>query len=163
MAPNGPPDDFNNQETRHANAAGRQPPSQEPAPPPSDRPEPSESPDSFGEATEPVAWYRRPVVLILWGLSVLILIALIVFGITQLVQDQGTTKAPSTTSTTTTTPTTTTTTTTTTTPSTTTTTTSSSEAVVPPSEQQTRQPTQQQPTHRHHWPSWLPTTIPQLP
>jgi cytoskeletal protein RodZ len=158
VAPNGPPDDFNNQPTRHANAAG--PPE---AQPPADQPE---SPDTFDEQAEPVAWYRRPVVLILWGLSVLVLIALIAYGITQLVHDQGTTKTPSTTSTTTpttaTTTTTTTPTTTTTTPPTTTATTTTAE-VVPPSEQPTRQPTQQQPTHRHHWPSWLPTTVPQLP
>lgn len=160
MAPNGPPDDVNNQPTWHANAAG-----QPGTPPPTDRPEPAEPPDSFGEETEPTAWYRRPAGLIIWGLSVLILIALIVYGILQLAQAPGTGNTPSRTSTTTTTATTTTTTPTTTATTTapSTTTTTSTEAVIPPSEQPTRQPTQQQPTHRHHWPSWLPSSLPSLP
>lgn len=102
--------------------------------------------------------------LILWGLSVLILIALIVYGIIQLIGDQGTTSNPKTTTTT---PSTTTTTVATATPSSTPTTTtttgpatSSAEA---PEPGPTHQPTQQQPTRRHHWPSWLPTTIPNCP
>ncbi|BAX90715.1 hypothetical protein [Mycobacterium shigaense] len=159
MPPNGPPDDFNNQVTRHANAAGPQPPPQEPEP----------ALEPLGDEPEPAPWYRRPAGLLIWALSVLILVALIVYGILQLVHDQGTGTTPSTTSTTSRTPTTTTTSTTTTTtttttpPATSTTTSTSTEAVVPSSEQPTRQPTQQQPTHRHHWPSWLPTTVPQLP
>lgn len=160
----GPPEDFNNEPTRYRGVGrGDGPPAGEPPPP---APDPVEPPlDPFDEETEPAAWYRRPVVLILWGLSVLILIALIVYGITQLVGDQGTTSVPKTTTTT---PSTTTMTTTpTTSPSSTSTTptttappTSVSEA---PEPQPTHQPTQQQPTHRRHWPSWLPTTIPALP
>jgi hypothetical protein len=135
---------------------GDHPPSDDPLPPP---PEQVEPPDPFDEETEPTAWYRRPVVLIGWGLMVAILIALIVYGIIELIGDQGTGTTPS--STTTPAPTTTTTTTTTTPPSTTTTTTTappSSSAVQPPAHQPP-----QEPTHRHHWPSWLPTTIPAFP
>jgi hypothetical protein len=157
----GPPEDFNNEPTRYRGVGrGDGPPAGEPPPP---APDPVEPPlDPFDEEAEPAAWYRRPVVLILWGLSVLILIALIVYGIIELVGDQGTTSVPKTTTTR---PSTTTTTTPTTSPSSTTTTptttpTSVSEA---PEPQPTHQPTQQQPTHRRHWPSWLPTTIPALP
>jgi cytoskeletal protein RodZ len=143
---------------------GDPPPSDEPPPPAPEQFEPPESLDPFDEETEPTEWYRRPVVLIGWGLIVLILIALIVYGIIELIGDQGTGTAPS--STTTPSPTTstttppTTTTSTTTPPSTTTTTTAppTSSAVQPPAHQPP-----QEPTHRHHWPSWLPTTIPALP
>jgi cytoskeletal protein RodZ len=122
--------------------------------------------DPFDEETEPIEWYRRPLVLLAWGISVLILIALIVYGIIELVEDQGTTSTPSSTTTTrttsTTTPTTTTTTTSppTTTTTSTTTTTPTTSAAPPPAEQPTY--TQQQPTHRRHWPSWLPTAVPGL-
>lgn len=162
----GPPDDFNNEPTRYRDVGrGEGPPVDEPPSPAPDQPGPVEPQlDPFDEQTEPTAWYRRPVGLILWGLSVLILIALIVYGIIQLIGDQGTTSNPKTTTTA---PSTTTTTVTTTTPSSTPTTTtttgpatSSAEA---PDPGPTHQPTQQQPTRRHHWPSWLPTTIPQLP
>jgi hypothetical protein len=158
----GPPDDFNNQPTRHRDVGtGDPPPSGEPPPPAPEQVEPPESLHPFDEDAEPTAWYRRPVVLIGWGLMVVILIALIVYGIIQLIGDQGTSTTPSTTTTPSATPTTTTTT-TTTPPSTTTTTTTTapptSTAVQPPA----RQPSQE-PTHRHHWPSWLPTTIPALP
>jgi hypothetical protein len=156
----GPPEDFNNEPTRYRDVGrGDRPPADQPPPPPPDQFEPPLDP--LDEETEPTAWYRRPVVLIVWGLSVLILIALIVYGIIELIGDQGTGSAPKTTTTT---PSTTTTTTTpaTTPPSTTTSTTTTapptSSAVEPP----VHQPTQQ-PTHRHHWPSWLPTTIPALP
>jgi hypothetical protein len=162
----GPPENFNNEPTRYRDAGrGNRPPADEPPPPAPGQFEPPLDP--LDEETEPTAWYRRPVVLIGWGLMVLILIALIVYGIIQLVEDQGTSGTPTTTTTPSLTPTTTTatTTTTTTTPppssSTTTTTTApptSSAAVQPPA----RQPNQE-PTHRHHWPSWLPTTIPALP
>jgi cytoskeletal protein RodZ len=158
-----PPEDFNNQPTRYrdVNPGDRAAPGEPPPP----APEQFEPPlDPLDEETEPTAWYRRPVVLIGWGLMVLILIALIVYGIIQLVEDQGSGGTPSTTTTPSLTPTTTTTTTTTPPPSSTTTTTTtapptSSAAVQPPA---THQPTQE-PTHRHHWPSWLPTTIPALP
>lgn len=158
------PDDFNNQPTRHRDAGrGDPPPSGEPPPPAPGQVEPPESLDLLDEDTEPIAWYRRPVVLIAWGLMVLILIALIVYGIIELIGDQGSSGTPSTTTTPSPTTTTTTTTpsTTTTAPSTTVTTTTApptSSAAQPPA----RQPSQE-PTHRHHWPSWLPTTIPALP
>ncbi len=154
MPPNGPSDDFNNQPTRHSNVPGRPD-----VPPPAEEPEPSLDP--FDEETEPTEWYRRPVVLIGWALVVLILIALIVYGILQLTQEQGTSNPPSTTTTTTTTPATTTTTSTTSPPSTTTPTTTpttTSEVAPPPQQQPTH--TEQQPTHRHHWPTWLPSTVP---
>ena len=145
---------------------GDRPPPGKPPPPAPDRFEAEESLNPLDdEETEPTAWYRRPVVLIGWGLMVAILIALIVYGIIELIGDQGTGRTPSTTTTPShSTPMTTTTTTTTTPPSTTTTTTATtapptSSAVQPPA----HEPTQQQPTHRHRWPSWLPTTIPALP
>jgi hypothetical protein len=171
----GPPDNFNNQPTQHASygvvgraPSGAPPPPTVPPPPgtPPDQYEPPESRDPLDQETEPAPWYRKPVVLIGWALLVLILIALIVYGITELLHGgQGTRPAPSTSttpSTTTTTPPTTTATTTTTTPPT-------SSAVEPPAQQPTQQPTQQQPTqqqptHRHHLPQ-LPSviTIPEVP
>ena len=160
VAPNVPPDDFNTQVTRHANFGAQRPPAQPPGttPPPAEEPEPSL--DAFGEETEPTEWYRRPVVLIGWALVVLILVALIVYGIIQLTQEPGTSNLPSTKTTTTTTPTSTTTTTTTSPPTTTTPTTTptTTSEVVPPSQQPTH--TQEQPTHRRHWPTWLPSTLP---
>jgi cell division septation protein DedD len=166
----GPPEDFNNERTRYRDVGNHGgPPANEP-PPPGEPPPPAGDPqlDPFGEDAEPIAWYRRPVVLIVWALTVLILIGLIVFGITQLVGDQGTTTNPKTTTTTPTT-----TSTTTTTPSTTsttpTTTPTTTETTVPtessqrPEPQPTQQPTRQEPTRRHHWPSWLPTTVPAIP
>ncbi|WP_077077863.1 hypothetical protein [Mycobacterium numidiamassiliense] len=167
MAPNGPPDEFNDQPTRHINIGGQQPPSPPPGPlpTPGDQPAPFGSLDPFEEEPEPIEWYRRPVVLIAWGIFVLILIALIVYGIMELVQDQGTSSVPSSTTTTsTTTPTTTTsssaTETTTPPPTTTAPTTTTSSTPPPPAQQPTY--TQQQPTRRHHWPSWLPTAVPGL-
>jgi hypothetical protein len=169
-----PPEDFNNDPTRYRDAGkGDRPASGEPPPAPNQfeqppAPNPVEPQlDPFDDETEPTPWYRKPVGLIIWGLSVLILIALIVYGIIQLVEDQGagttpktTTTTPHSTTTTTTTPTTTSPSAATTTPTTTEPPTSSAEPQEP---QPTHQPTQQQPTHRHHWPSWLPTTIPALP
>jgi len=131
---------------------------------PPDQYEPRESLDPLDQETEPTAWYRKPVLLIGWALFVLILIALIVYGLMELIQgDQGTSRIP----TTSTTPPT-----TTTTPPTTTATTTppTSSAVEPPAQQPTRQPTQQQPTqqqptHRpHHLPPLPPViTIPEVP
>ncbi|GBG40393.1 hypothetical protein NJB14197_53370 [Mycobacterium montefiorense] len=161
----GPPDNFNNEPTRYRDVgSGDRPQGDEPPPRGPDRFEGEASLDPFDdEGTEPTAWYRRPVVLIGWGLMVLILIALIVYGIIELIGDQGTGSTPSTTTTpshtTTTTTTTTTTPPSTTTPTTTTAPQTTSTAVAPP----TQQPTRQEPTRRHHWPSWLPTTIPALP
>lgn len=147
---------------------GERPPSTEAAPtgqapggPPPGEYQPDQSVDPFDEDSEPTAWYRRPVMLLGWALLVLILIALIVFGITQLLGgQQGTSHVPSTSTTTPTS----TTTTTTTSPSTTTESPPSSSAVEPPAQQPTQQPTQQpsqQPSHRHHMPSLPPViTIP---
>jgi cytoskeletal protein RodZ len=96
--------------------------------------------------------------IIAWIVAVLILIALIVYGLMELIQGgSGTSPTPSTTSTTPTTA--------TTTPTPTTTQSSetpTSSAVEPPAQQPTQQPThqptQQQPTHRHHLPQ-LPSVI----
>lgn len=178
MARNGPPDDFHNQQTQYRNygGLGGPPPAGEEAPPaghpppemPADQPEPAEAVDAFDQEREPTPWYRKPAGIIAWVLSVLILLALIVYGLMELLQGgQGTSHTPSTTSSTTTT-----TSPTTTTPPPTTTESSapppSSSAVEPPAQQPTQQPTrqpnQQQPTHRHHLPS-LPSviTIPEVP
>lgn len=176
MARNGPPDDFHNQQTQYANygslggpprSAGEPPPT---APPPGemppDQPESPDALDTFGQEPEPTPWYRKPAGIIAWVLAVLILIALIVYGLMELLQGgQGTSPNPSTSSTPTTT--------TSTTPPPSTTTTSSEQpptsgAVEPPAQQPTqqptRQPTQQEPTHRHHLPQ-LPSviTIPEVP
>jgi hypothetical protein len=159
----GPSDDFHEQPTRHVNfGMVEQPPPGEPAATdqqPGQTPPEQYEPDGdlFDQVTKPTAWYRKPVVLIGWALSVLILIALIVYGLMQLLQgQQGISHIPSTsttppTSTTTTTP-----------PTTTETTTPpTSSAVEPPAQQPPQQPTQQQPTHRHHVPQLPPViTIP---
>lgn len=173
MARNGPRDDFHNQATQHGDWARGGPPPSEQSPPTDPAPE---GPDRFAqteisqslddEEADPTPWYRKPVLLIGWLVFVLILIGLIIYGITQLIQgDQGISRTPKTaTTTSTTSPTTT----ATTTPSTTTTTPSSSGAVAPPAQQPTQQPTrqpsQQEPTHHHHLPQ-LPSviTIPQVP
>jgi hypothetical protein len=180
----GRPDDFNEQPTQHAKygRGGFPPPAAEPAPPPTVDPDPVPPPtptpapeqleppeflDPLDEEAEFTAWYRKPVVLIGWGLFVAILIGLIVYGIIELIHGNNgtsnnpstsTTTIPSTTTSTTTPPTTTTTTTPTTAPPT-------SSAVQPPAYQPTQQqPAQQQPTHRHHLPQ-LPSviTIPEVP
>lgn len=171
VARNGPPDDFHNQQTQHANyGVGGPPPTVPPTPEtPPDRREPPEYFDPLDQETEPTPWYRRPAGLIAWVVVVGILIALIVYGIIELIHGgQGTTQTP-TTSTTSTTPTTATTTTVPTTTTTQPTTTSpTGSAVEPPAQQPTRQPThqptQQQPTHHHHLPP-LPSviTIPEVP
>jgi hypothetical protein len=166
VAPNGPPDDFHNQRTQFANYGGPGgPPRPGDAPPPADvppdHPEAPEALDPFDQEPEPTPWYRRPLGVIAWVIAVAILLALIVYGLMQLIQGgQGTGPGPSTTSSTTpTTATTTMTTAPTTTPPSETPTRSASEPPAQqPTQQQTRQPTQQQPTHRHHLPS-LPSVI----
>lgn len=170
MASNGPRDDFHNQPTQHGDfGASEQPPTGE-IPPVGFPPNPPEGfeqsgdVDPFDQEPEPTPWYRKPGMLIAWLVSVVILIALIVFGIIELVHGQTVSHVPKTT------PSTTTTTTTTTTPTTTTTTTSSpsTSAEQPPAQQPTQQqPTggqRQQPTHHHHVPQ-LPSviTIPGVP
>lgn len=153
MASNGPPDDFHNQRTQYANYGA--------AEPPPDQPEQPEALDPFEQEPEPTPWYRKPAGIIAWIVAVLVLLALIVYGLMELVQGgQGTSPSPSTTSSTSPTTTTTTTMTPTTTESSAPPPTSS--AVEPPAQQPTqqptRQPTQQQPTHRHHMPQ-LPSVI----
>jgi hypothetical protein len=166
VASNGPPDDFHNQQTQYADygGLGGRPPSGEPPPPAEiapDQPESLEALDPFDREPEPTPWNRRPVGIIAWIVAVLILIALIVYGLMELIQGgSGTSPTPGTTSgTTSTTPTTAT---TTPTPTTQSSETPTSSAVEPPAQQPTQQPThqptQQQPTHRHHLPQ-LPSVI----
>lgn len=159
VASNGPRDDFHNRPTQHADFGMSEPPTGEVPPPnfPRQPPHGFEQPhgvDPFDQEPEPTPWYRKPAMLIAWLISVLILIALIVFGIIELINDdQSVSHVPkSTTSTTTTT--------TTTTPTTTTTTSepSSSAEEQPPVQQQPTGQQTQQPTHHHHLPQ-----LPQLP
>nr|WP_085672287.1 hypothetical protein [Mycobacterium szulgai] len=162
MARYGPPDDFHNQETQHApfGMGGYPPPG---PPPPADQFEPYEP------ETEPQPWYRKPATLIGWALLVAILIALIIYGIVALMnEDRGPTRSPATTtapSTTTTTPSTTT---TTPPPSPSETTTEPPSTEVPPNttppvQQPPRPPTQAPPTHRHLPPLPSVITIPGVP
>jgi hypothetical protein len=169
VARNGPPDDFHNQQTQYADyggVAGPPPIAEPPAETLPEQPGPPEEFDTFDQKLEPTPWYRKPAGIITWVLAVLILIALIVYGLMELLRGgQRTSPTPAPTSSTTPTA-------TTTTPGPATTTTSSappptSGAVEPPVQQPTqqpRQPTQQQPTHRHHLPQ-LPSviTIPEVP
>lgn len=169
----GPPDDFHNQPTEHANwGLGEGPPHDEPPPhgePPPEAPDQAgqpEGPDFFDRDDEPTPWYRRPAMLIGWIVLVLILTGLIAFGIVELIHgDQGTGNAPSTSTTSATSSTETTTTTPTTPTETTTTPTSSSAAAPPPQPTQphTQQPAQPPPHHHHlpHLPSVI--TIPEIP
>jgi hypothetical protein len=148
VAGNGPSDDFNNQQTTKAayGADGALPDALS---------DPSETPEHQSETLEhehqgfhPAPWYRSPPLLIAWLLLVLILIALIVYGIGELIGgNEGTTPAPSSTTTTTTEPTSTTTTPTTTPPASTTT------ETTPPSSSEVPPPTQQQPTHQPTYPT----------
>jgi len=144
VAGNGPSDEFNNQQTTKA-AYGL-----------------DESAAPEHEGFQPSPWYRSPPLLIAWLVLVLILIALIVYGIGELIAgDEGTTPAPSsTTSTSTTEP-----------PSTTTPSTSpppastTTETSPPPTTTEAPPPTQQQPTYQ---PTNPPTTkhhthLPTLP
>jgi hypothetical protein len=164
VASNGPPDDFHNQRTQYANygALGGPPAAGEPpAEPPPEQAESPEALDPFGHEPEPTPWYRKPVGIIAWILAVLILLALIVYGLMELIQGgHGGSPSPATTGSTTPTTTTTTTMTPTTTESSAPPPTSS--AAEPPAQQPTQQPThqptQQQPTHRHHMPQ-LPSVI----
>jgi Na+-transporting methylmalonyl-CoA/oxaloacetate decarboxylase gamma subunit len=150
----GPSDDFNKQQTTKAASGMNGAPSDTP-------PDQSETPQPHHEGFEPAPWYRSPPLLIAWVLLVLILIALIVYGVGELIGgSEGTSPAPSSTTFTTTAPASTTTTATTTTPpvsTTTETTPPTSSAVQPPTQQQpTQQPTSQ-PTQKHH------PHLPQLP
>jgi hypothetical protein len=143
VAGNGPSDDFNNQQTTKA-AYGVD----------------GETPEPEREGFQPAPWYRSPPLLIAWLLLVLILIALIVYGIGELMGgDEGTSPAPSST-TATTAPTT-----SATTPTTTPPPASSTTETTPPPSSEVPPPTQQQPTYQ---PTNPPTTkhhphLPQLP
>lgn len=139
-------------------------PTVEGAPPDQFAPLDSDDPDA-----DPRPWYRRPVMLILWAVLVLILLGLIAYGVSQLFgSGKSPAPAPSTSSTTSTTTTTTesSSTTATTTESTSTEPSNSSTAAPappnnPPRSQPPQQPTQQ-PTHRGpHLPQLppLPSTI----
>jgi hypothetical protein len=96
VASNGPRDDFHNQPTQHGEfGTPEQPPTgQIPSSgPPPNPPEGFEQPgdvDQFDQETEPTPWYRRPAMLIAWLISVVILIALIVFGVIELIHGQQT-------------------------------------------------------------------------
>ncbi|EUA23005.1 hypothetical protein I552_7496 [Mycobacterium xenopi 3993] len=96
-----------------------------------------------GSQSAPTPWYRKRAVLVGWGALVLLLIALIVYGLVELATGGGGRGVPSTTSSTTTT-----TTTTTTTAPTTTTTTTESSAPPPPAGGAT-EPPQQAPQRPH--------------
>lgn len=156
MARYGPPNDFNDQPTTKADFGAGGAPS---GTPPEIPPDQSETPAPHHAGFEPAPWYRSPPLLIAWAVLVLILVALIVYGIGELIGGgESTGPVPSTTTTTTTAPSSDTT--TTPPPSTTTPTTPpTSTAVQPPPTQQ--QPTQQQPTQeptqKHH------PHLPQLP
>lgn len=143
-------------------------------PPGSDRfgtPGQSDITEQLEAQSAPTPWYRKRAVLVGWGALVLLLIALIVYGLVELATGGGGRGVPSTTSSTTTT-----TTTTTTTAPTTTTTTTESSAPPPPAggatepPQQAPQPPAQQPPRRPHLPEQIPRlplpsviTIPQVP
>jgi cell division septation protein DedD len=135
VAGNGPSDDFNDQQTTKATYGLD-----------------GETPEPEHEGFQPAPWYRSPPLLIAWLVLVLILIALIVYGIGELMAgDEGTSPSPSSSTTTTSTETTSSTTTTpSTTPpaSTTTETTPPSSSEAPPT-QPTYQPSNP-PTTKHH-------------
>ncbi|GFG73571.1 hypothetical protein [Mycobacterium botniense] len=148
MASNVPPDDFSNQPTQHANFGAL----------PRETAGPIES-EPF--EPEPLPWYRKPRALIAWALFVLVLIALIIYGILQLIKGGPSrptpTPTPSPTSTTTTTPRTTTPVTTTTAP-----TSATTPAPPPPATGPVTQPPQRPPEQLPHRPH-LPEEIPRLP
>jgi cytoskeletal protein RodZ len=115
--------------------------------------------ERFSNVEGPSPWYLKRWILTLWGLAVVILIALIIWGLAILARGNGgSVPAPTTTRTSTTASTTTT---TSPTPSTTepTTTTPSEETTIEPSPTATWTP---QHPHRHRWLTNLPP-IPQIP
>lgn len=166
------PDDPSNRPTEMAEygAGGPLRPGFEPFGSP-DQPDNTDRLETLDADSAPAPWYRKRAVLVGWGALVLLLIALIVYGLVELATGGGGGGAPSSTTSSTTT----TTTTTTTSPTTTTTTTESSSpapapppppgAAIPPP-QQAPPPPAQQPPHRHipNLPQ-VPTviTIPQVP
>lgn len=148
-------DDFNNLRTTQAAYGVQRADSDAPA-------DQSQSAEPEREEFQPAPWYRSPPLLIAWLLLVLILIALIVYGIGELIGDNGgTTPAPSSTTTSTTAPSSTTTPSTSAPPPSATTETTppatASQAPPPTQHQPTYQPTNP-PTPRHH--PHLPTLPP---
>ncbi len=134
MAGNGPSDDFNNQQTTKA-AYGVD----------------GESPEPEHDAFQPAPWYRSPPLLIAWLVLVLILIALIVYGLGELMAgDEGTGPSPSSTTTTSSTETTSSTPTSTPPVTTTTETTPPSSSEAPPTQQQPTYQPSNPPTTKHH-------------
>lgn len=120
--------------------------------------------ESFGAAREPTAWYLQPWVLALWGLTVAILVAIIIYGLVILATGNGgnaptTTRPPSTSPARTTHPTGTTSPPRTTTPSSTVPPTST---VPPETTEQPAAPTTTQGHPRHHWNGRIPS-LPPLP
>ena len=159
MARYGPSDDFNNQETAKAAFGMEGAPSDAP---PEVEPDQSETPEPDNAGIEagfgPAPWYRSPPLLIAWALLVLILIALIVYGIGELIGgNEGTSPVPSSTTTSTLAPTTTTTTMPPVSKTTETTPPPSSEVPPPTQQQPTQQPTNQPTPTKHH------PHLPQLP
>lgn len=170
MARYGPPEDVNSAQTQHAPFGGGDYPA--PHPPPDELSQvPTDQFEPYDPETEFKPWYRKPVPLIGWSLVVAILIALIIYGIVQLIgENQGTVRTPHTTTapaTSTTAPITT----TTPTPAITTTTTVPPATTAPPATnppvQPPRQTTQAPPPHHPHLPPLPPLppviTIPGVP
>ncbi len=79
----GPPGDFNHQPTRRADlgASAHHPPDQADFSAETGAYPPLDSPDL---ELAPTPWYRKPAVLIAWGLLVAILITLIIYGLIEL-------------------------------------------------------------------------------
>jgi hypothetical protein len=141
----GPPDDFTNQPTQNADfGPGGPPPFQPPAPP--GQPQTYEP---FEPEPEPAPWYRKPKALIAWAVFVLVLIALIIYGLLQLTKGGPTRPTPTPTPTIT----------TTTTPATTTMTPTTTPPAPPTSGPVTQPPAE--PPHHHHLPGEIP--LPPLP
>lgn len=128
--------------------------------------QPDGSIDPLDPDAEPRPWYRRPITLIGWAILVLILLALIAYGVSQLIGGgKSTTPAPTSTSTSATTTETTSTTTTTTTTEPTTTTTTEEPGTTPTAAPPPANPPRNQPPgtgttqpHRPHLPN-VPSTI----
>ncbi|WP_204081216.1 hypothetical protein [Mycobacterium riyadhense] len=161
MARYGPPEDVNSAQTQHAPLGrGGYPP---PGPPPDELSQfPTDQFEPYHPETEFKPWYRKPVPLIGWSLVVAILIALIIYGIVQLIgENQGTGRTPHTTTPPVTSTTTTPITTTTPTPTTTVPPATTAPPATNPPVQPPRQTTQAPPPHHPHLPPLPP--LPPLP
>ena len=158
MARYGQRDDFHDQPTQHAIYSVDQDPLSDALP--TAAPATETLPEPLEPETEPTAWYRKPAVLIGWAVLVLTLIALIGYGISELIRGgQGTGHTPG--------PTTSTPPTTTTAPAASTSTSPTSSAAGPPAPQPTHQPARrpapQQPPSPQHSPEPQQSAEPQLP